>query len=404
MISMPGKRARAFSSTITQSEEVVTSAYNRFRNDTEFTSGSSEWLQDNYYIVQRAVRQIREDLPGKFYRQLPLAESPELADNTRVFSICRSISGDDELDLARMTRLLKNLQKTIPLSIGEIWAIPSMLRFCNLLKLAESLSVGIDGSAEEEAVSICIGNFRFLDQVDWKEFFEKVSLVEKELKRDPAGIYLKMDFQTRNSYRNVIEAVSRRTGISETRLASCAVDLAEKGPENHVGFYLLTCPGVKLLRASCGFSRRYCSVPAGLKLAFYLGAILLISSLILLLSASLAAGAGVGAAELLLLLILGIIPVSAMAIDVVNEIILHAKGPVRLPGMDFRKGIPSSCRTAVVIPCILGSRDDTASLAKQRERHFLGNRDKNLDFALLSDFRDAHSEQMPEDEEVLTFA
>jgi cyclic beta-1,2-glucan synthetase len=37
-----------------------------------------QWLLDNYYLVQQVIRQVRQDMPPGFYRQLPvLAEAPQ---------------------------------------------------------------------------------------------------------------------------------------------------------------------------------------------------------------------------------------------------------------------------------------------------------------------------------------
>jgi len=401
MIKSSRRRARRLFSFLAASENTVRSAYRRFRNEKEHSAGASEWLQDNYYIVQRAIRQIREDLPYKFYRQLPLLESSELPDATRVFNICTQIMNDSELDVSRMIRFLKSYQKTVPLTIGEIWAVPSMLRFCNLLNLAESLNNVLESGESEDTVSICILNFSLLDQIDWKYFFESTSLVEKELKRDPQGIYSKMDFATRNSYRNVIEKLSRSTGMPETEIAAHAIDLANRDSGKHVGYFLMTRPGIQLLQSSSKGSLSCLFTSPGLRLTLYLGGILSITVLVSLLFSGYVSTHGSGITEALFVFLLGILPASAIAVDLVNEIILHSTGPHRLPGMDFSRGIPSNCRTIVVIPTILSSSEEIISLVRQLEGHYLGNRDRNLEFALLSDFKDAPREQMPRDADLL---
>ena len=65
--------------------------------------------------------------------------------------------------------------------------------------------------------------------------------------------------------------------------------------------------------------------------------------------------------------------------------------------MDFTKGIPSSFRTLVVVPAMLGSAAGIESLVEALEVRFLGNRDDHLHFMLLTDFNDATEEHMPED-------
>ena len=78
--------------------------------------------------------------------------------------------------------------------------------------------------------------------------------------------------------------------------------------------------------------------------------------------------------------------------------------PHVLPRLDFSAGIPPESRTLVVIPTILTSAANLESLVEALEVRFLANRDENLHFGLLTDFRDAHAEVMPEDEPLLQLA
>ena len=72
--------------------------------------------------------------------------------------------------------------------------------------------------------------------------------------------------------------------------------------------------------------------------------------------------------------------------------------------MDFTKGIPSSFRSLVVVPAMLGSAAEIESLVEALEVRYLGNRDNNLHFMLLTDFNDAAQEHMPEDTALLALA
>ena len=72
--------------------------------------------------------------------------------------------------------------------------------------------------------------------------------------------------------------------------------------------------------------------------------------------------------------------------------------------MDFSHGIPADSRTLVVIPSMLQSIQKIEELTESLEVRFLANRDKNLHFALLTDFKDAEKETMPEDETLVQLA
>ena len=91
-----------------------------------------------------------------------------------------------------------------------------------------------------------IGSLRLISSFDWSEFFESVSLVEHVLQRDPAGMYGRMDFRSRDRYRHAVEELAEPTGEGQIRVALKSVErarrVAEPTPdarETHVGYYLI---------------------------------------------------------------------------------------------------------------------------------------------------------------------
>ena len=91
-----------------------------------------------------------------------------------------------------------------------------------------------------------IGSLRLVSTFDWSEFFESVSLVEQVLQRDPAGVYGRMDFRSRDRYRHAVEELAEPTGDGQVRVALKSVErarqVAERTPDArdaHVGYYLI---------------------------------------------------------------------------------------------------------------------------------------------------------------------
>ena len=95
---------------------------------------------------------------------------------------------------------------------------------------------------------------------------------------------------------------------------------------------------------------------------------------------------------------------SQLAVALVNWLATVLVTPHPLPRMDFSKGIPPESRTLVVVPTMLSSVENIEELVEALEVRFLANRDENLHFGLLTDFRDAHEETLPEDEPLLRLA
>ena len=108
---------------------------------------AAEWLVDNYHVVEEQIRQIHEDLPPGFYRQLPkLADGP-LAGYPRVFGIAWAFVAhtDSRFDPQLLCRFVQAYQRVQPLTIGELWAVAITLRIVlveNLRRAAERIAGG----------------------------------------------------------------------------------------------------------------------------------------------------------------------------------------------------------------------------------------------------------------------
>ncbi|MFQ6100929.1 MAG: GH36-type glycosyl hydrolase domain-containing protein [Anaerolineae bacterium] len=426
-----------------EQETLLRDAYRRFARASEVQlalSYAAEWLLDNFYVVERALRQVREDMPKGYYRQLPKLDTSPLEGYPRIYALTREIIGccEHRLDLDRVARFVQSYQRVTPLTMGELWALPTMLRLVileNLTRAVASIAGLQAGEGEglfaaaaplpedledDVVVANCTLSLRTLETQDLKVFFESVSRVEQILRRDPAGIYARMDFDTRDLYRKVIEELALATGQGEEEVAREAIRLAQDefaktggggdrargvSRTTNVGFYLLDKAGHAQLEARLGYRPSW-----GVRLSrwllghptlVYLGGIALLTLVILvgLVYYALTAGGSLG--QLIGTGLLVLLPATAVAVDLMNWIIVHTVPSRPLPRLDFREGIPSRCRTMVVIPAILTDASEARSLLQQLERHFLGNTDPHLHFALLADFADAPQKHMPGDDVLL---
>jgi cyclic beta-1,2-glucan synthetase len=101
---------------------------------------AAEWLVDNFHVVEQQIREIRDDLPRGFYRQLPkLAEGP-LEGYPRVFGIAWAFVAhtDSRFDPQMLCRFIQAYQRVQPLTIGELWAVAITLRIVLVENLRRS--------------------------------------------------------------------------------------------------------------------------------------------------------------------------------------------------------------------------------------------------------------------------
>ncbi|MHB0871703.1 MAG: hypothetical protein ACYC5J_19920, partial [Chloroflexota bacterium] len=261
-------------------------------------------------------------------------------------------------------------------------------------------------AAEQATIANGIGSLRLLARLDWSDVFEQVSLVEESLRSEPADVYRRMDFGTRDRYRHVVEEIARHSSASELEIARTAIELAGAVDgicPGHVGYYLIDA-GRQLLESRVGYrptaSQRLRLGILRWPVTEYLGSIALGTALVL--AIPLVLGAPLGAdfaqlASLAALCLLALVPASELAVQVVNFVVATALHPEPLPKLSFDDGVPEEWRTLVVVPTLLVSPGSIQEDLEQLEIRYLADRDANLRFALLADPVDAPAREMPED-------
>jgi cyclic beta-1,2-glucan synthetase len=119
---------------------------------------AAEWLVDNFHLVEDQLREIREDLPAGFYRQLPKLVGGPFHDLPRIWALTRDFVAhtDSRFDAAALQRFARAYQRVQPLTIGELWALAISLRVVlveNLRRLAERLVRSRDAREEAEQIA-----------------------------------------------------------------------------------------------------------------------------------------------------------------------------------------------------------------------------------------------------------
>ena len=282
---------------------------------------------------------------------------------------------------------------------------------------AGQLSAAADRMAATNQLSIAnsINSLRFIGMMDWQDYVESLSVVEQTLCEDPQRMYASQDFTSRDRYRHVIEDVAKASSRSELAVAREAIILAQKAAEQtslndrriHVGYYLIDDGRQSLERAvGCHFSwnRRFIRACSRFRLFLYLGPILLLTALATLMVFIPFGGFAPADWRSWYFMITGIIGASALAVPLVNLFVTLVLPPRALSRLDFSQGIPDIHRTMVIVPTLLSSPQEIDDLLEALEIRYLGNRDANLFFALLTDFRDAPEQTMPGDDALLAHA
>nr|WP_242518249.1 MULTISPECIES: glucoamylase family protein [Thiorhodovibrio] len=476
---------------------------------------AGEWLLDNFYLIEEQIRTAKRHLPKGYSRELPRLRDGPSAGLPRVYDLALEMiaHGDGRVDPENLSRFIAAYQSVTMLRLGELWAVPIMLRLAlieNLRRVAARVAssradqnladgwadrmlamadsdpknlilviadmarsnppmsgafvaelarrlqgrsaalalpltwieqqLGESGltieqrvraenqqqAADQVSIGNSIGSLRSLGGMDWRELVESMSLVERILREDPAGVYGRMDFASRDRYRHVVERIAKRGRLSEVEVARTAIALvrervapheADFGPSPealvsaqaqpdaglaHVGDVLIG-GGLPELEERAGVHR------AGLAwrprpgspapLMAYLGGILVLTTG---LSWGLLSQAGPTPGWLWPFLVaVAVLGTSQLAVALVNWLTGLLTTPRRLPRLDYSDGIPPEARTLVVIPTLLGDARGIETLLEALEVRFLANRDAHLHFGLLTDLHDAPNATLPDDQALI---
>ncbi len=119
---------------------------------------AAEWLLDNYHLVEAQIREIRDDLPPGYYRQLPKLAAGPFAGYPRVFGLAWAFVAhtDSHFDPAALRRFIAAYQSVQPLTIGELWAVAITLRIVlieNLRRLADQMTAGRRARTDAQALA-----------------------------------------------------------------------------------------------------------------------------------------------------------------------------------------------------------------------------------------------------------
>ena len=283
-----------------------------------------------------------------------------------------------------------------------------------------------------------ITSMRLLSWFDWATFVEGLSLVDEVLRS--ASSFGTMDFATRDRYRHAIEDLARSSGRTELEVAreatimaeAAGIVVAERDGSNVLdgaahettrqaaddgsvlterlrepGYYLISdgrAAFERSLRIRVPFVGRLRRAYVAAATPGYLGTLAVVTTMALAVPLLLSLKAGAAGPGLLIVAVLALVPASDLAISLVNRAVAGTLGPRALPRLDLTDGVPSTLRTLVAVPTLLTTVSDVEAQIERLEIQYLANPEGDLRFALVSDWLDAPTENVPGDEALLSTA
>jgi cyclic beta-1,2-glucan synthetase len=408
---LPGKRHSGRPREIFRNEARALAALERdlYNLKSDAPTDDLQWLYDNLRLVRTDIQDLTDST--KILAKLPLVRTSgeEVIPRCVVLARALVVATNYRLTEAAFSVFLEAVQETEPLRLSELGGLLPAIKLALLETIADRGRRAYDAFRAQglDAPSYDIGSLiqslRLIGEIDWKETLEQLAIVHRVLLLDPAGVYGRMDFISREYYRKAVAKIAARSDVGEIDLARLAVTLAEEAkierttPEalrdrlRHVGYYLVDDIGRQELLNRVGYrpsvaayiQRTFRRYPdelyiIGIEFVTLITVVALIMSIV-----RTHTGFGVIAGAILLIL-----PATQAAVELMNYFVTTVLTPRILPKLDFSKGVDPNCATMVAIPTLLLNEKQIRGLVDDLEVRYLVNHDRNIYFALLTDLPD----------------
>ncbi len=366
---------------------------------------SVENLRQKIGLLESSFSDVYEALHG--LRKIPHVRTATGTVVPRVVAIAEDCltAASYHCDQSAFTVYVEAFQLVTVLNLAELWTLIAVFKLVLIERLVDGwLSSGQSVGWEEETVS-CLESLRTINRTPWRRVIEPLIVFDQFLQQDPAGAYNRMEAESRDFYRRQVANIAEYSDLSEREVAAAALDLAQSAHGNphrdprvarrlsHVGYYLVA-EGVTELKRKAGFwppmSQRLHTFITSHPYELHLSAIMFLTAIIAVTFVHLSGFDYWSFGAFLFMLLVLLLPSSEAAVQIVNYAAAALLTPQILPKLDFSNtGIFDSCATLVAVPTLLLDESQVRKLVSNLEVRFLGNQDRNLHFALLTDLPDS---------------
>ncbi len=448
---------------------------------------AGEWILDNFYMIEKAVKTIEKDLSLTKYINLPGISQNGFA---RIFMLTNEIvsNTDGKINKSDLKDYLIQYQTQKNLTMEEIWSIPLFLQINIIEKIrhiCERIFISqmekykgynmikriIENKPEKEIKFSANGAYPFIEYMSYRlkrygkdgmpylqafeeqvnkmgmtisevinrehfniavrklsiknaiislrdisrmnmiSIFKEINVVEKILNQDPAGVYQKMEYTSKDYYRSKILEISKKTKISEIFIAETVLDLCKqnelhkdeisndrytektnkirKQKMSHVGYYLID-DGKDILLGKL-LNKKVKRMSSDAKAKLYVFSIYFFTILATIIASK----------WLKFVAILLFIPIQNAVTQIIQYFLSRLVKQRHIPKINLQNHIDEENATMCVTPISLASKEDVREMFKKMEVYYLANKSPNIFFTLLGDCKSSVKQKENYDNEII---
>ncbi|MBZ2174133.1 hypothetical protein K8M07_02615 [Schnuerera sp. xch1] len=316
-----------------------------------------------------------------------IIENIDTMDSVKIERLIRKIREDKE-DYQQILERIKKKLDYIGRSIEDILEKEYMFQSKNKI----SLGYGVT-------------SLRNTSAFNWETIFDSIRSIEKVLREDPLEVYENMDSQSKDYYKYNIQKLANKFNVREILLSKKVLEFAKeewnKGCRDkraHVGYYLIDAGREKLFKFF-GHSDKNTSIYLE-KFSYYFFPIMFMSILITYLFSVYGYRQRYTYLNILIFVV-AFIPIETIIINMLNYFYSKRFRPKVIPKIEYDEDIPEDSATLVVVPTLISNEERIHELVKKLEVHYQANKEKNIYFGIVGDFKDADKEITDEDDKII---
>lgn len=381
-------------------------------------------LFDSYFLIDNEINYIRQNLKTLKHLHIPSHFAFEVIKFPRIFFLVNMFLVENNCKIKEqdLIQFIENCQKQHQLIGTEIELLEIMLKCALIFRLAiicdkkinkiknkTTLKVtfpkldseckkkfSINNASYDDIPSI-IKSFNSIVTLDFQNIFQKISIIEKILTKDPAGIYTKMTEASKKYYRNIIKKIAKKRNFTEIEVAQKAIEFASEyngsnSKKKHIGYYFINEPKMYGVKNINFLKTIYIPIIRMLYFVTFLFVVYILYFFIRSYNEPVYSSFYSFLLECLAVYYLVIsILMSDVIINLINLIASIVSLKSTIPRIKIDQ-IPFDAKTLVVITSVVVDEDAINELIRKLEIYKNANLDKHLSFGILIDPKDSKKE------------
>ena len=143
---------------------------------------AADWILDNEYILERNTRDVLRNLPHKYFRQLPVLASDPYRGMPYIYGLAKDLVSHTEMRLDRKNILafIQAYQTEHVLTIGELWAIPQMLRIALIESIQNMVIIAMEDLRQRQLADFWANRLFAANQQDSNTLFSTLAELSRK--------------------------------------------------------------------------------------------------------------------------------------------------------------------------------------------------------------------------------